>query len=169
MNQLPKYRINWQQRYADAHYAFYEQHHPIIVADGFYCGPKMPSVVTSNGLTAAIVNYCTWTGQYANRINTVGRVIKQGKDTQTVFGTIKAKTVMIKGSTKRGTPDLDTLLNGYPVKLEIKVGKDRQSEVQKEQEKIITNAGGYYYIVRTIEDFFVIYDKFINAPKMQLL
>jgi hypothetical protein len=168
-NQLYKSKIEWQRRYAAAHFAHYERTHPIIVADGLYCLPVMPSVITSNGLTAAIINYCTWMGQYANRINTMGRVIKQGKDITTVMGTIKAKTVMIKGSTKRGTPDIDCVINSYPVKLEVKIGKDKQSYEQLKQEAAIIQAGGYYYVIRDIDSFFVVFDKFMNAPKMTLL
>lgn len=168
MNQTFKGKLNWQRRYSDAHYTHTERTYPSIVSDGFYTLPLFPSVITSNGLTAAIVNYCGWTGQYANRINTVGRVIK-GKDTQTAMGTIKGKEVMIKGSTKRGTPDIDLIINGYPVKCEIKIGRDTQKEAQKEQERIITQAGGYYFIVRDIDRFFEIYDKFMGAPKLTLI
>ena len=163
MNQLYKGRLDWQRRYADAHYKHSCEKYPSIVSDGMYCLPLFPSVITSNGLTQAIVNYCGWMGQYANRVNTMGRVIK-GKDTQTAMGTIKGKEVMIKGSTKKGTADLNCIINSFSVQIEIKVGKDRQSEAQKEQEKIVTRAGGYYFIVRTIEEFFVIYDKFMSIP-----
>jgi hypothetical protein len=49
------------------------------------------------------------------------------------------------------------------VKIEIKYGKDRQSDVQKEYQASIERAGGVYIIVRTFYEFVVWYDKFIQS------
>ncbi len=168
MNQIYKGRTEWQRRYAEAHYKHYCEKHPVIIADGFYTIPVMPSVATANGLTQAIINYLDWSGNYGNRINSMGRMIKAGKDVHTIAGTIKARSIMIKGSTKKGSEDIDCIINGYPVKIEIKVGSDQQKEKQKEHEAKINKAGGYYFIVRDIETFFEIFDKFVNAPKLAL-
>jgi hypothetical protein len=75
---------------------------------------------------------------------------------------------MIKGSTKKGSEDIDTIINSYPVKLEIKVGKDTHKIAQKEHEQKVARAGGYYYIIRDCEMFFVVFDKFMAAPKREM-
>lgn len=169
MNQQYKGNKDWQRRYVNAHFAWSEQKHPNVVADGFYTLPKFPDVTTANGLTQFVVNFLDWNGSYGNRINTVGRVIKAGRDIQTINGTIKAKTVMIKSATKRGTADVQAVINGRSLALEIKVGKDRMSEAQLKQQQAVQNAGGYYYVIRDVDTFLATYDKFIAAPKMTLL
>jgi len=169
MNQQYKGRLEWQRRYAEAHYQWSAEKHPNVVADGFYTLPKFPDVTTANGLTQYVVNYLDWTGCYGNRINTVGRVIKSGRDIKTINGTIKAKTVMIKSSTKKGTADVHAVINSYAVSLEIKVGKDRMSDAQLKQQQLIQRAGGYYIVIRDVDTFLATYDKFMAAPKMTLL
>ena len=169
MNQQYKGRLEWQKRYAEAHFKWSCEKHPNVVKDEFYTLPKFPDVKTANGLTQFVVNFLDWSGCYGNRINTMGRVIKAGRDIKTINGTIKAKTVMIKGSTKRGTADVQAVINGRSLALEIKVGKDRMSEAQLKQQQAVQQAGGYYYVIRDVDTFLATYDKFINAPKMTLL
>lgn len=105
----------------------------------------------------AIVNYLNWTGNYGNRINVEGRLIN--KSTTTVSGAIFEDKKRIKSSTKKGTADIDCLINKKPVKLEVKIGKDYQKEHQKKEEDRIKKAGGYYFIVKTMDDFYKIYDE----------
>jgi hypothetical protein len=168
MNQSTDKLTGWRLRYSEAHYKYYCEQYPSIVSDGYYTLPAFPLVTTSNGLTNAIVKYLGWVGAYGNRINTTGRVIKAGRDIKSVGGgTIVAKTVMIKGTTKKGTPDISVVLNGYAIFIEIKM-KDKQSPDQMKQEQAIQRAGGYYFIVRDMETFFSIYDKFMNAPKLTI-
>jgi len=169
MNQQYKGNKEWQKRYAEAHFKWSCEKHPNVVKDEFYTLPKFPDVTTANGLTQFVVNYLDWSGCYGNRINTMGRVIKAGRDIQTINGTIKAKTVMIKGSTKKGTADVQAVINGRSLALEIKVGKDRMSEAQLKQQQAVQNAGGYYYVIRDVDTFLATYDKFMAAPKMTLL
>jgi hypothetical protein len=45
------------------------------------------------------------------------------------------------------------------VKIEVKYGKDRQSEDQKKYEHSINEAGGIYVIARNIDDFIEWYDE----------
>lgn len=52
-----------------------------------------------------------------------------------------------------GVSDLVACINGKYIGIEIKIGKDRQSEVQKLHEKNIKNAGGQYHIVKTPKDW----------------
>lgn len=113
----------------------------------------MPAVKTSNGLTKFVCNYLKWTGNYGNRINTMGRMIKSKS----------GKAIMIKSSTRRGTSDINAIIKdsngiGRSCQIEIKIN-DRQSEYQKREEQRVNEAGGLYAIVRTPEDFFELFDK----------
>ncbi len=173
MNQQYKGRLEWQKRYAEAHYRWSEQKHPNVVADGYYTLPKFPDVKTANGLTQFVVNFLDWSGCYGNRINTVGRVIKQGRDIHTAGGgIIKAKQIMIKSSTKKGTADINGIIGGsdttigIPCHIEIKVGRDTQKEDQKKQEKQVNSVGGLYTIVKTVDEFLYFYDKVMAMPKI---
>ena len=55
-------------------------------------------------------------------------------------------------SGKPGVPDIIVVYEGRFIGLEVKTETGRQSEVQKEAEEQITDAGGEYYIVRSIDD-----------------
>jgi hypothetical protein len=69
----------------------------------------------------------------------------------------------------KGIADIDSTINvkiigipvGLSVKWEVKIGKDTQSEAQKEYERKITASGGHYYIVKTFEDFLQKYTSLI--------
>lgn len=51
-----------------------------------------------------------------------------------------------------GTPDIILLVDSIFCGLECKTEKGRQSQVQKEVEKAITDAGGKYFLIRSMED-----------------
>ncbi len=51
-----------------------------------------------------------------------------------------------------GIADLYALRNGRALWLEIKTGKGRQSDAQKAFEPSIKQAGGEYYLVRSLDD-----------------
>jgi hypothetical protein len=51
-----------------------------------------------------------------------------------------------------GTPDIILLVDSIFCGLECKTEKGRQSQVQKEVEQAITDAGGKYFLIRSMED-----------------
>ena len=104
---------------------------------------------TANGLTKCIVAFITLSGGFATRVTTTGRMIPTGK-TEVFAGKLK----YIPGTTKRGTPDIMGVLNGKNLAIEVKIGKDRQSEAQKQVEADINASGGYYFIARDFESFY---------------
>ena len=53
---------------------------------------------------------------------------------------------------KPGCPDISVVYQGQYIGLEVKNEKGRQSATQKQAEQDIKNAGGQYYIVRSISD-----------------
>jgi hypothetical protein len=122
---------------------------------------KMPSDTTANGLTRLIIDWVNMSGYHAERINTMGRVIDKRKNVTDVVGRQKTIGSMtyIPTSGQRGSADIScTLAGGKSVKIEIKIGKDRQSEHQKVYQQQIERSGGIYIIVRSMEDFLNYWD-----------
>ena len=58
-----------------------------------------------------------------------------------------------KGQGTKGTADISSTINGKSVKIEVKYGRDVQSEVQKQYQNKIETAGGIYYIARDFDKF----------------
>lgn len=96
---------------------------------------------TANSLTKAIVTYIDLAGGWATRVSTEGRYIE-------------SKGIRIPSSVKRGTSDIHACWKGLFLSIEVKVGKDRQSDVQKEVQEDIEKANGLYYIARDFDGFF---------------
>ena len=65
------------------------------------------------------------------------------------------------GSTK-GLADLQAIIQGRFIAIEIKIGKDKQSYIQKKRENEITASGGNYIIVKNIEQFKIDLETIIN-------
>ncbi len=114
---------------------------------------------TANGLTACIIDFLRLSGHQAERISVTGRYID---NTQIVTDTIgRARRIgsgrWIKPSMQPGTADISAVINGRGVKIEIKIGSDRQSEAQKEYQKQVEQAGGLYVIARSFPEFITWY------------
>ena len=102
---------------------------------------------TANGLTKCVVAFITLSGGYATRVSTTGRMINKGTET-------RDKLVYIPGTTKRGTADIHAIWHGKHLSIEVKIGKDKQSLAQIETERIVNDAGGYYFIAKNFETFY---------------
>lgn len=108
---------------------------------------KKYSDKTANGLTACVMDFLKYHGYYANRINTTGIMRK-----------INGQMKWTKSSTRKGTADIDAIINGKPVKIEIKIGRDTMSNEQRKEQAAITAAGGIYIVIGSMQTF---YDWFI--------
>lgn len=106
-----------------------------------YARPKAKySTTDANGLTKAIVEYIDLSGGWATRISVEGRYIESLKK-------------RIPSSVKKGTADIHAVWKGYHLSIEVKIGKDKQSDEQRAVQKSVTDAGGYYFIATTFESF----------------
>lgn len=129
---------------------------------------------TANGLTKCVIEYLNNTGHQAERISSTGRMIDKTKVVTDVIG--RQRTIgsaeWVKGTSTKGTADISSTINvvindmpvGLSVKWEVKM-KDKQSDYQKKYEADIKSAGGYYFIVRSVEDFFNKLDNLLNFYK----
>jgi hypothetical protein len=110
---------------------------------------------TANGLTRCIIDYLTLHGYQAERISTTGRMVDNTKNYTNVLGITKqiGSKKWIKGSGTKGSADISATIKGKSVKIEVKIGKDRQSEHQKAYQQSIENSGGLYLIATSFEQF----------------
>jgi hypothetical protein len=97
---------------------------------------------TANGLTKCIEDFIKYQGGYANRISTTGLMRK-----------IKGEMKYTKGNSNKGAADVRILFNGRCADIEIKIGRDKQSDAQKKEQARIERAGGLYFIARNFPDF----------------
>lgn len=110
---------------------------------------------TANGLTKCIIQYVRLRGGQAERINTMGRPIDRRIAYTNVVGMTRTvgSIEWVKGTGTRGSADISATIKGHSVKIEVKIGNDRQSLAQKEYQKNIEAARGIYYIARDFTSF----------------
>ena len=104
---------------------------------------------SANNLTKCVIDFLRLKGHYATRIQSQGQ---------------KRGNVMTYGTTQRGTADLHICINSIHISCEIKYGKDRQSDAQKQVQKEVELSGGIYLLIRDFEQFYKFYCEFQNIP-----
>lgn len=119
---------------------------------------------TANGLTKCIIDWVTFNGGQAERITSSGRVIDNRITYENVLNqrvTI-GSTKYIPGTSTKGTADISAIIAGRSVKIEVKIGKDRQSEAQIKYQQSVERAGGVYIIAKTFDEFEKWYNNFVS-------
>lgn len=136
------------------HFSDWTKRHPNI-DQRYYARPTYTDK-TANGLTACIVHYLNLSGHQAERISSEGRVIDTRQTVTDCVG--RQKTIggirRAYSSTTIGTADISATIAGRSVKIEVKIGKDRQSEAQKAYQAAVERAGGIYIIARDFQSFY---------------
>jgi hypothetical protein len=122
---------------------------------------------SANALTKCVIRWIELHGGQAERINTMGRMVDKRKIVTDVIGRkgMIGSMTYIPTTGTRGSADVSAVISGRSVKLEIKYGKDRQSEAQKKYQKSVENAKGIYIIVRTFDDFLEWWDNFVTSKQ----
>jgi len=129
--------------------------HPNFPQD--YIPKTMYKDSTANGLTRAICDFINYQGYQAERINTMGTA----REKKTTAGKVIGVT-WTKGTSTAGSADISATIKGRSVKIEVKIGKDRQSEAQKRYQENIEKAGGIYIIAKDFDSFVDWYENFIQ-------
>lgn len=119
---------------------------------------------SANALTKSITAFLNFNGHQAERINTMG-VFRQGAKLKVGEVIRQMPGKYTKSTGTKGSADISATIQGRSVKIEVKYGKDRQSEAQKEYQQAIENAGGIYFIAKTFDEFITFYDSFIAELK----
>lgn len=111
---------------------------------------------SANSLTKSIIFYINATGNQAERIGNQGQYREGNKievGTGEIAYTKRLPGKWTKGQGTKGTADISATINGKSVKIEVKYGRDKQSDVQKQYQQKIETAGGIYYIARDFDSF----------------
>jgi hypothetical protein len=122
---------------------------------------------TANGLTKCIIEFLQLSNHQAERINTMGRPIDNRKQITDVIGRTKTIGSMTwgKSTATKGSADISATIQGRSVKIEVKIGADRQSQDQKIYQENIEKSGGQYWIAKNFDDFIKKYDDFLDSLK----
>jgi len=109
----------------------------------------------ANGLTKIIIRFIQFRGGQAERINSTGRPIDRTTTYTDVVGITRRIGCIewINGTSTNGTADISATIRGRSVKIEVKIGNDRQSQPQKDYQQAIEKAGGIYYIAKDFTSF----------------
>ena len=120
---------------------------------------------TANGLTKCITDFLKLSGWQAERISSMGRMIDKRTINTDCLG--RQRTIgslqYIKGTSTNGTADISATIKGRSVKIEVKIGADRQSEAQKKYESDVNKAGGVYMIAKDFDMFMEWYNNYIQS------
>ena len=119
---------------------------------------------TANGLERCIVDFIRYNGYQAERIKNTGRPIDNTQQVTDILG--RTRTIgsisYIKGTGTNGTADISATIFGRSVKVEVKIGKDFQSQAQKEYQQSIIDSGGQYWIAKDFDSFYFHYECFLD-------
>ena len=116
---------------------------------------------TANGLTKCIIDFIRFNGGQAERINIMGiprdnrQMVTDVLGRSRVIGSVEWRP---SGTTK-GSADISAIIRGQSVKIEVKIGHDRQSDAQRDYQASVEQAGGMYYIARNFTDFIAWYQR----------
>jgi hypothetical protein len=102
--------------------------------------PRLFRDDTANSLTKCITEYIRLNKGFSSRINSTG-----------VYNQKLRK--YIPGTQKKGIADIISTYRGKSLQIEVKIGRDVQSEAQKKIEADVIRAGGLYYLARNFTDF----------------
>lgn len=122
---------------------------------------------TANRLTKCIIHYIRLTGGQAERISYTGRQITRNNNYVDVVGFQRSiiNTHWIPGTGSKGTADISATIEGKSVKIEVKIGRDKQSAAQKQYQQNLESAGGIYLIATNFQSFYDWHKVFNNENK----
>lgn len=105
-----------------------------------YLAPRTFRDDQANTLTRCITEYIRLKGGFASRINNQGTFNRK-------------LNKYIPSTSKRGLADIMGTYRGLSLHIEIKIGKDKQSEDQKQIEAEVIRSGGKYFVAKDFESF----------------
>lgn len=153
MNKENKDRLTWLQK------AYLMEKYPSVPEHALAMSKY--SDTSANGLTKCVTAWIQYQGFQAERINTMGvyREAAKVKDVDGISRTV-GKGKWTKSTSTAGSADISATIKGRSVKIEIKYGRDIQSDAQKKYQESIERAGGIYLIVRNFDEFVTWFDEF---------
>jgi len=139
-------KIDWKQILRQLKLEYLKKEHPDFykLSGGDRQKLKAYTDSTTNGLTTAIMDFLKYHKHYCNRINCIG-----------INRLINGKLVYTPSTTRKGTADLNAIIKGKHVSIEVKckATKDRMSKEQERERKRVESAGGIYFVAIDMESF----------------
>lgn len=126
----------------------------------------------ANGLTQCILKFFELKGIKAWRQQSGGRFIREQRVTNVIGQSIttqKGRFIPQGKAGGKGAGDISAIISGKFVSIEVKIGKDRQSEDQKTFQKELENSGGVYFVTKTWNDFYFQISKLLEGQQIKLL
>lgn len=108
----------------------------------------------ANKLTKQIILYITLIGGRAERVRSEGRYLVGQTFTNVLGQKMSTNGSYIPSTSRKGTADVNIVIQGKAISCEIKIGNDRMSEAQKKYKEDTERAGGIYLICKTFEQFY---------------
>lgn len=125
--------------------------HPDVPA--FAIVKRKFSDATANGLTRAIVRCFELHYPFATRVASTGSYRADLKQ-------------FIASQQRAGIPDVFAVIEGHAVFVEVKIGRDRLSNVQKETIAALISSGATVYCAHTFEGFWSFFETYVlTIPK----
>lgn len=128
--------------------------------------PKRLSEASANELTKSILAWFKYMREvnkakmFAERQGAEGRY-RPGAVVTNVLGQKKQMKGQYLPAHNKGAADIKAMINGRAIEIEVKHGKDRQSDDQKKYQDRVESGGGIYLIVKTWDDFMFQITKYI--------
>jgi hypothetical protein len=150
-----------------------EEETPAAMATGYFhdtLRPKTPKSAAQ--LERLIVDYINLSGFEAHKTEVKGTFAPTAgpKRIDPKTGKVTNQGTFIPSGAKKGQADVTSTIYGQRVEWEVKFSKsDRQSVDQKKYEQQIKLAGGFYFIVRTPEDFLQKWTELMDHDRIKLL
>jgi hypothetical protein len=145
--------MDWKNELLQARKNWYLKKYQVAREFGVPALPKPYNDDSTNGLTKCIYDWLKYHDHYVNRIQSQGQV--RVEKIPLAFGNVREKIVWTHGTTNKGTADIDSIIFGKPVKIEVKCSatKDRLSDHQLKEKKRIESSGGIYYVATNMQTF----------------
>lgn len=133
---------------------------------------KVEAPNSAASMEKQVIEFLKLSGHQAEKIAVTGRFIDNTKTSVTSTGfrqTVGSKKYIPSTSTK-GSADISSTIHGVSVKWEVKFSKgDKQSTEQKQYESAIQTSGGFYFVIRNLDEFYQKYIELLEHPKIQLM
>lgn len=115
----------------------------------------------ANGLTKCIVDWIRLNGGHAERVNVHGRPIDRTKVITNCLGQSQriGSIDWIQAGGTKGSADIHGVINGKAVLIEVKIGRDKLSQEQKNYRHKVTQAGAFYFIAQSFDQFMEFYNQ----------
>lgn len=131
---------------------------------------KLPK--SAAGFEKLVIEFLTLKGHFARKISVSGRMLDNTKIVKDVVGfqRIIGSKKYIPSTSKKGLADISCTIHSIDVSFEVKFSNgDRQSEFQKDVENKVNDSGGFYFIIKNLDDFYKTYLELLTHPKIVLM